>query len=198
MAEDAPTTTDACPTHYALLGVGENASAEELKVAYRQKALLQHPDKGGDENRFHELQQAYKVLEDVARREAYDETLRQQRDRAQLVEGGPAATKTRVAAREKTAPTPGSKRSKLVLARGGEWAKLGTGAGALKAIEDGVSKEAKTQMLFAKYAALPRDKDKKREWLQGVRGEDKAALKACAKAHEKAQMAKWDKWLGKA
>lgn len=185
-------------THYSLLGVEEDATAEELKNAFRQKALLEHPDKGGDADRFHELQMAYNVLEDQEKRDAYDEQLRKERDYADLVEGAPASRPKAEKAREKTAPTPGSKRSKKIEAMGGsEWKKHGTGVGVLKALEDGASPEAKAQLLFNKYADLPRNKEKAREWLKGVRGEDKKALKVCAKEHEKKQMAKWDKWLNK-
>jgi len=187
-------------TFYSLLGVKENASPEDLKVAYRQLALQQHPDKGGDAGRFHELQMAYDVLEAKDKREAYDDELFKARSRAELVEGAESHPKkpTNVPAREKTAPCPGSKRSKKVEAAAGsnEWKIHGSGRGIMSMIEDGSTVEAKAEVLFSKYKELPRNKDKKRDWLSGVRGEEKAALKAAAKAHEEKQKAKWDKWLG--
>lgn len=185
-------------THYSLLGVEEDATEEELKIAFRQRALLEHPDKGGDADRFHELQMAFNVLENQERRDAYDEELRQARERAELVEGARSRKPTNTPAREKTAPTPGSKRSKKMEGQVGgnpEWKIHGSGRGILKAIEDDASAEAKAQLLFNKYQALPRNKEKKRDWLDGVRGEEKKALKACAKDHEKKQMEKWSKWL---
>jgi len=187
-------------THYSLLGVPENATYNDLKNAFRQRALHEHPDKGGDADRFHELQSAYNILEIQSRRDAYDEELRKARDRADLVEGAPSEKAANTSApRVKTAPTPGSKRAKKVEGQGGsEWKIHGSGGGILKAIEDGATLDAKAQLLFNKYKDLPRNKDKKREWLNGVRGEEKQALKQAAKAHEKAQKAKWDKWLGKA
>jgi len=188
-------------THYEVLGVSEEAGPEDLKAAYRQQALRRHPDKGGEDEQFHEVKRAYNVLEDAAQREAYDAELQRERDRAELVEGAPPiASQSGLspgAARVKTAPTPGSTRSKKVLASGNsEWAQLSSGAGIMKALTDDITPEAKTDLLFHKYAALPPGKEKKREWLKGIRGQEKADLKARAKAHEKSQVAKWDRWLG--
>jgi curved DNA-binding protein len=46
-------------THYDTLGVAENANADEIKKAYRKLANQHHPDKGGDTNRFQQIQSAY-------------------------------------------------------------------------------------------------------------------------------------------
>jgi len=192
--------TEELPTHYALLGVPEDATQEELKVAFRTKALHEHPDKGGDADRFHDLQMAYNVLEMQDKRDAYDDELQRERDRKEFVEGAPIRRDTTNAAvaRVKTAPTPGSKRNKKMEGLGGnEWKAHGTGIGQLRMIEDGASPEAKAEVLFSKYQELPRVKERKREWLRSVGGAEKIALKAAAKAHEKAQMDKWNKWLVK-
>jgi molecular chaperone DnaJ len=62
--------------YYELLGVGNDASEEELKRAYRQRARELHPDStGGDveaERRFKETTIAYEVLRDPERRRRYD------------------------------------------------------------------------------------------------------------------------------
>lgn len=201
MAESRPDVIDDEATHYSVLGVSEDARAEDLKAAYRERALQLHPDKGGDEASFDVLNRAYRVLDNDASREAYDDELAKQRERNQLVEGGPggqAGFSKQAAApmpRQKTAPTPGSKHS--AMHRATEWKKMGTGAGILKAIEDGATPEQRTEQLFDKFAALPRDKERQRKWLKNVRGEEKQRLKAYAKDHEKAQMEKWQKWLNR-
>jgi molecular chaperone DnaJ len=61
--------------YYEVLGVGRNASSDDLKSAFRQKARLLHPDvnKEADaEDRFKELNEAYAVLSDTEKRAAYD------------------------------------------------------------------------------------------------------------------------------
>jgi curved DNA-binding protein len=57
---------------YAILGVAKNATADEIKRAYRKLAMQHHPDRGGDQTRFQEVQQAYDVLGDESRRAQYD------------------------------------------------------------------------------------------------------------------------------
>jgi DnaJ-class molecular chaperone len=59
-------------THYKTLGVEENASADEIKQAYRKLASQNHPDKGGDKGKFQEIQAAYSVLSDDQKRQQYD------------------------------------------------------------------------------------------------------------------------------
>lgn len=58
--------------HYATLGVARTATPDEIKRAFRKLASQHHPDKGGDTQRFQEIQAAYEVLGDAAKRAAYD------------------------------------------------------------------------------------------------------------------------------
>lgn len=58
--------------HYQTLGVAKNASPDEIKKAYRKLASQHHPDKGGDTQRFQEIQAAYDTLIDPEKRNQYD------------------------------------------------------------------------------------------------------------------------------
>lgn len=62
------------PSLYELLGISKDASDDEIKKAWRRKALSDHPDKGGDKERFQEAQNAYRVLSDEKLRRIYDQT----------------------------------------------------------------------------------------------------------------------------
>lgn len=68
--------------YYAVLGVSEQVTEEELRRAYRRLALQHHPDKNpGDpqaEERFKEISEAYAVLMDQGKRRQYDDTRRTQ------------------------------------------------------------------------------------------------------------------------
>ncbi|KAK8954556.1 hypothetical protein KSP39_PZI002893 [Platanthera zijinensis] len=59
--------------YYQILGVSKDASQDDLKKAYRKAAIKNHPDKGGDPEKFKEIAQAYEVLSDSEKREIYDE-----------------------------------------------------------------------------------------------------------------------------
>ena len=63
--------------YYEILGVSKNATAAEIKKAYRKKALEYHPDKNpGDkeaEEKFKEAAQAYEILSDEQKRAQYDQ-----------------------------------------------------------------------------------------------------------------------------
>ena len=57
---------------YQVLGVGETATQEEIKKAYRKLAVQHHPDKGGSEETFKNISVAYDTLGDENKRRDYD------------------------------------------------------------------------------------------------------------------------------
>ena len=60
--------------YYEVLGVSKDASADEIKKAFRKAAVQHHPDKeGGDETKFKEINEAYEVLKDSQKRQRYDQ-----------------------------------------------------------------------------------------------------------------------------
>src|SRR5680860_131622 len=59
--------------YYNILGVAKGASADEVKTAFRKKAHEHHPDKGGDAEKFKELNEAYQVLGNETKRKQYDQ-----------------------------------------------------------------------------------------------------------------------------
>ena len=61
------------PDYYKILGVPRNAEQDEIKKAYRKLARKHHPDAGGDEAKFKEINEAYEVLSDEKKRQIYDQ-----------------------------------------------------------------------------------------------------------------------------
>jgi molecular chaperone DnaJ len=60
--------------YYDVLGIGKDASADEIKKAFRRLAIQYHPDKeGGDETKFKEANEAYEILKDPSKRQRYDQ-----------------------------------------------------------------------------------------------------------------------------
>ena len=59
--------------YYDILGIGKTASADDIKRAYRKLAAEHHPDRGGDGERFKEINEAYQVLSDSTKRGQYDQ-----------------------------------------------------------------------------------------------------------------------------
>lgn len=59
--------------YYNILGVGRNASQEDIKRAFHRLAHQHHPDKqGGSDHRFKEINEAYQILGDTDKRAHYD------------------------------------------------------------------------------------------------------------------------------
>ncbi|MCP6726698.1 MAG: DnaJ domain-containing protein [Patescibacteria group bacterium] len=58
--------------YYKILGVQRSASVDDIKKAYRILAHKHHPDKGGNEKAFKEINEAYQILSDQEKRAQYD------------------------------------------------------------------------------------------------------------------------------
>ena len=58
---------------YSVLGVNRGSNDDDIKKAFRKQALKEHPDKGGDPEKFKELQSAYEILSDKDKRNKYDQ-----------------------------------------------------------------------------------------------------------------------------
>mmetsp|Transcript_11923 Transcript_11923/g.16508 ORF Transcript_11923/g.16508 Transcript_11923/m.16508 type:complete len:481 (-) Transcript_11923:285-1727(-) len=57
---------------YDVLGVSKDASKSEIRKAYFKLARVHHPDRGGDEEKFKEIQKAHEILGDEEKRKIYD------------------------------------------------------------------------------------------------------------------------------
>jgi DnaJ-class molecular chaperone len=58
--------------YYQTLGVDRDATPDQVKRAYRKLASQHHPDKGGDKNKFQEIEEAYRTLSDPQKRAMHD------------------------------------------------------------------------------------------------------------------------------
>ncbi len=58
---------------YEVLGVDKEASPDDIRKAYKKLAFKLHPDRGGDQEKFQDLQTAYEILSDESKRKIYDQ-----------------------------------------------------------------------------------------------------------------------------
>ena len=58
--------------YYDTLGIDKNASENDIKKAFKKLAAKHHPDAGGDETKFKEINEAYQTLKDPQKRRQYD------------------------------------------------------------------------------------------------------------------------------
>jgi len=58
--------------YYNLLNISRDATDKEIKKAFRKKAMKEHPDRGGDAEKFKKISEAYEVLIDNEKREMYN------------------------------------------------------------------------------------------------------------------------------
>eukprot|EP00438_Fugacium_kawagutii_P027094 Skav203914 [mRNA] locus=scaffold228:253752:255173:- [translate_table: standard] len=87
---------DESPSLYDLLQAKSDASADEIKIAFKRRALEVHPDKGGSKEEFHHVYQAFVTLFDPKSRQAYDERLTHKRPRVRTTPATPGSEKTGV------------------------------------------------------------------------------------------------------
>ena len=60
--------------YYQILGVAKTADEAEIKKSFRNLSKTHHPDKGGDTNKFKEINEANSILTDLPKRTLYDST----------------------------------------------------------------------------------------------------------------------------
>jgi len=58
--------------YYKILGVSQDSSPDEIKKAFRKLAVKHHPDRGGDEKKFKEANEAYDTLKNADKKQEYD------------------------------------------------------------------------------------------------------------------------------
>lgn len=58
--------------YYNLFGIDKKATTDQIRKAFRKKALKEHPDKGGDPEKFKIITHAYDVLTNPEKRQLYD------------------------------------------------------------------------------------------------------------------------------
>lgn len=61
---------------YKVLGIKRDADKDTIKKAYRKLAMKHHPDKGGDEDKFKNINEAYSILTDDTKRQQYEASQR--------------------------------------------------------------------------------------------------------------------------
>jgi DnaJ-class molecular chaperone len=96
--------------HYETLGVGESATDDEIKRAFRERAKAHHPDRNpGDADageRFKQTVAAYDILNDAVKRVEYDLELRAEREAARSEGAARAARAVASGTRTPTSPAP--------------------------------------------------------------------------------------------
>ena len=75
--------------YYTILGVKKDATADEIKKSFRRLAHEHHPDKGGDQAKFKDINEAYQVVGDAEKRKTYDQFGSQAFENGGMGNGGP-------------------------------------------------------------------------------------------------------------
>lgn len=103
-------------THYNTLGVYRHNTVNAIKKAYRKLALKHHPDKGGNEKKFKNIQAAYEILANAEEREKYNDELKEEEDRiyAEIDAHKRAAENRKTAATRRTAAPTRKNLNKII------------------------------------------------------------------------------------
>ena len=56
-------------SYYKILGLSENATDNDILKVYRKLAVVHHPDKGGNPDKFKEISEAYEILSDIKKKQ---------------------------------------------------------------------------------------------------------------------------------
>lgn len=64
--------------YYSILGIQKGASEQDVRKAYKKQSMKHHPDRGGDEEEFKKVNEAYQTLSDPQKRQQYDNPQQQQ------------------------------------------------------------------------------------------------------------------------
>src|SRR6056300_165785 len=59
--------------YYDILGVSRTATENEIRKAYKAKSMKHHPDRGGNEEEFKKINEAYSTLKDPKKKQMYDQ-----------------------------------------------------------------------------------------------------------------------------
>lgn len=63
-AEEGERQKDEGPSLYEIIGLPETATANQIIKHFRRRAVKEHPDKGGDQEKYRQLSEAYEILKD--------------------------------------------------------------------------------------------------------------------------------------
>jgi curved DNA-binding protein len=58
--------------YYSILGIDRNATEQDIRKAYKKMSMQHHPDRGGDEETFKKVNEAYSTLKDPQKKQMYD------------------------------------------------------------------------------------------------------------------------------
>ncbi|CAK9064256.1 DnaJ protein homolog (DNAJ-1) [Durusdinium trenchii] len=91
---------------YAVLCISQSANVDEIRQAFKRRALEVHPDKGGSKESFHRVYQAFETLADAERRQSYDIRLCSSEDKLARVAQKAKSTETAMAPKSKSKRRP--------------------------------------------------------------------------------------------